>query len=153
MKSAGLPTDDSWPPDEAHAAVLRSISELWESERRGLQKDGHFHFLLVERWSSRDDGGDVAGEVEHAWLATPQGLQRIDDAEHAAHARYLHDGARRPGLFPFVLVRFWVAADGRSACFGVLHGSRTGRGGGYLVARDEHGPLLVPDPDGGEWIS
>ena len=146
-----LPTDESWPTGDAFAAVLREISEHWQLETRRMEVDGDFRFLLIEQWSSRDGSGMVSGEVAAAWIANAERLQRIDDAEHAAHVRHLR--ATRPTIYPFVYIQFWVSANGQQACFGFRHSSRGGLGGDWLVDRDAVGPLLIPDPDGGQWIS
>jgi hypothetical protein len=145
-----LPTDESWPSGDAFVAVLREIDRLWQTQHNARTSERDFRFLLIEQWSS-NDSGQVAGKVIAVWIANAERLHRIHDAEHAAYRQSLR--ADRMGFYPFVLVQFWVSSDQRKVTFGRTDGSRSGFGCEYRVERDGVGPLLVQDPDGGQWIS
>jgi hypothetical protein len=142
-----------WKNDWLYLLILREAEEQWTRYRPVPDAD-YWQYVLVEEFSS-SEGSRCAGHVLRAWKRDEIGLRKISLKEHKQHERKLEIWQRKRDsrFFPYILVVFHVFPDRQRVVKGFHHANTAGKGGCYLVRGDGTSAKLIPDPDGGFWVS
>lgn len=144
---AGAP---DWRGDWLYALALRRADDAWRSRCDRAPKRDMWRYVLVGEWS-RGGGGMCGGELVRAWVRDDAGLREISRAEYRRRQR----GASLPGshFLRCVLVQFHIRSDRTRVILGQREATLSGHGGEYLVVGEGADAELVPDPEGGRWVS
>jgi hypothetical protein len=141
------------------ALVMERADVVWRNFCGPVGETRLLHYVLVEEYFApgRTTGG---APPQRTWIRDEAGLRAISLAEHTGHKRKINSS-----IYPFVIVRFHINVEAQRVEFGMVTGSRSGRGCTYMIGRssgkennggqaNEGGEeCLVPAPDGMMWIS